>query len=136
YLKLSDFDSKLAGKLNYYVLGSLFGFGKIGQKHRAAEHDIWAELRSLAYFGLCDAERKLSLFDQAIEHCQRSLIYYPSDPFAHFALAASYMAQAANTGNIAELSTAKTHFRQVIEINPYLDEAKHAKANLDQIEKA
>src|SRR5262249_26089608 len=42
YLKLSDFDSKLAGKLNYYVLGSLIGFGK---KKRAAQTDIWKDLR-------------------------------------------------------------------------------------------
>jgi tetratricopeptide (TPR) repeat protein len=28
YLNLSDFDSKLAGQLNYWVLGSLVGFGK------------------------------------------------------------------------------------------------------------
>ena len=37
YLKLSDFDSKLAGKLNYYVLGSLVGMGR---KKRVAERDI------------------------------------------------------------------------------------------------
>ena len=63
YLKLSDFDSKLAGQLNYYVLGSLFGLGK---KKRAAQHDIWQDLRSLAYFGICDCERKLTHFDSAI----------------------------------------------------------------------
>jgi cytochrome c-type biogenesis protein CcmH/NrfG len=33
YLRLSDFDSKLAGKLNYYALGFLIGMGK---KKRAA----------------------------------------------------------------------------------------------------
>ncbi len=38
YLTLSDFDSKLAGKLNYYALGYLVGFGK---KKRAATRDIW-----------------------------------------------------------------------------------------------
>ena len=36
YLQLSDFNSKLAGQLNYYVLGSLIGLGK---KKRAAEQD-------------------------------------------------------------------------------------------------
>ena len=34
YLRLSDFDSKLAGKMNYYVLGYLAGIGK---KKRAAK---------------------------------------------------------------------------------------------------
>jgi len=54
YLRLSDFDSKLAGKLNYYVLGYLTGFGK---KKRANLTDIWRELRSEAYLGLSDDER-------------------------------------------------------------------------------
>ena len=43
YLRLSDFDSKLAGKINYYVLGYLVGMGR---KKRAAQTDIWRELRA------------------------------------------------------------------------------------------
>ena len=39
YLKLSDFDSKLAGQFNYYVLGSLFGMGE-GRKKRVAARRI------------------------------------------------------------------------------------------------
>src|SRR5262249_39556094 len=49
YLRLSDFDSKLLGKLDYYVKGFLIGKGK---KTRASQQDIWKDLRSLAYFGL------------------------------------------------------------------------------------
>ena len=39
YLKLSDFDSKFGGKLNYYVLGSLFGMGRKSHAHSDNEHD-------------------------------------------------------------------------------------------------
>ena len=78
YLRLSDFDSKLAGKMNYYVLGYLAGFGK---KKRAAQQDIWKDLRSLAYFGICDCQRKLSNWDTAIENCQKALSYTPDDPY-------------------------------------------------------
>ncbi|MDR3702545.1 MAG: tetratricopeptide repeat protein [Candidatus Sulfopaludibacter sp.] len=131
YLKLSDFDSKLAGQLNYYVLGSLFGMGR---KKRAGTQDIWKDLRSLAYFGICDCERKLSRYDTAIQFCQKSLSYDSKDPFAHYALGLTFMAQAVNTGSVAELSPAMQHFEQMIAINPDLDEVKNAKQNIANIQ--
>ncbi len=130
YLRLSNFDSGLAGQLNYHVLGWLVGMGK---KTRAGTQDIWSDLRSLAYFGLCDSERKLGAWDQAIQHCQKALSYDPKDPFAHYALGLSFMALAKDNGSIAGLIPAEKHLQQVIDINPYLDEAKYAKKNLDQI---
>ncbi len=83
YLRLSNFDSKLAGQLNYYVAGYLIGFGK---KHRATRRDIWADLRSLAYFGLCDCEKQLKHYDTgdrvlppiAVVRCQGSLYPLPA----------------------------------------------------------
>jgi tetratricopeptide (TPR) repeat protein len=133
YLALSDFDSKLAGQLNYYVLGSLFGLGK---KKRAGTHDIWSDLRSLAYFGLCDCERKMSNFDLAIGYCQRSLTYDPQDPYAHFALGVSYMRKANETNSVAELAPALKHLQDVVAINPDLDEAQFAKKNIAAIQQA
>lgn len=132
YLKFSDFDSKLAGKLNYYVLGSLIGFGR---KKRAATQDIWKDLRSLAWFGICDCERKLSNFDGAIASCQRALSYDSQDPYAHYALGLAYMTQAVNTGSVAELDPAMKHFQAMIAINPDMDEAKNARENIANIEK-
>jgi tetratricopeptide (TPR) repeat protein len=133
YLALSDFDSHLAGQLNYYVLGSLFGLGK---RKRAGTHDIWSDLRSLAYFGLCDCERKLSNYDQAIGYCQRSLSYDPQDPYAHFALGVSYMRKAKETNSVAELAPALKHLQAVVAINPDLDEAQFAKKNIAAIQQA
>ena len=129
---IRNFDSKLAGKLNYYVIGSLIG---LGRKKRAGTTDIWRELRSLAYFGLCDCERKLNRYDAAIAYCQRSLSYYSADPFAHFALGLTFMNKAVNTGSVAELDPAMRHFQQTIAINPDMDEAKTAKENIANIEK-
>ena len=87
YLRLSNFDSKLAGQLNYYVLGFLVGMGR---KKRAAQQDIWKDLRSLAYYGMCDSESKLKRFDRAIEDCQKALTYDPRDPYAHYSLALAF----------------------------------------------
>ena len=68
------------------------------QKRRASQQDIWKDLRSLAYFGICDCERKLNKYDSAIAYCQKSLTYYDKDPYAHFALGLAYLhkAMAAN----------------------------------------
>ena len=133
YLKLSDFDSKLAGQLNYYVLGSLIGFGK---KKHAAQHDIWSDLRSLAYFGVCDCERRLNQFDLAIGYCQKALTYDNKDPYAHYALALSFFHKAVDSGNTAGLDPALKHFQQVVAINPDLEEAKASKQNIANIQKA
>jgi uncharacterized caspase-like protein/tetratricopeptide (TPR) repeat protein len=133
YLKLSDFDSHLGGQLNYYILGSFFGMGK---KHHAGTHDIWGELRSLAWFGICDCELRAKHYDPAIAACQKSLSYYSKDPFAHYALGLSYMHKANDTGSVAELGPATRHFEEMLAINPDLDEAKYARTNLAAIKQA
>ncbi|MGA1994627.1 MAG: tetratricopeptide repeat protein [Bryobacteraceae bacterium] len=132
YLKLSDFDSKFAGQVNYYVLGSLIGMGR---RKRAAEQDIWKDLRSLAYFGICDANRTLSNFDLAIGFCQKSLSYDPQDPYAHYALGLAYLHKAVANNSAAELSPALRHFQQVVSLNPDLEEAGIARKNIANIEK-
>jgi tetratricopeptide (TPR) repeat protein len=132
YLKLSDFDSKLAGKLNYYVLGYLAG---IGRKKRAAQRDIWSDLHSLAWFGICDCERQAKRYDQAISACQASLRYDPKDPFVHYALGLSFYHQAVNTGSVAGLQPALLHLQRTVELNPDLAESSVARKNIVNIQK-
>ncbi len=131
YLKLSDFDSKLGGQLNYYVLGSLFGFGK---KKRVAERDIWNDFHNMAWFGMCECERKTSNLDAAIADCQKALTYDSKDPFAHYNLGLAFMTKAINTGSIAELDPAVQHFQRMLEINPDIAEAANAKKNIANIQ--
>jgi len=133
YLRLSDFDSKMAGQLNYYVLGSLFG---VGRRKHAAQEDIWKDLRSLAYFGICDCQYLSKQYDLAIVACQKSLSYSKQDPYAHFDLGLAYLHKAQIADSAAELDPALQHFRQVIAINPDLDQSKVAKQNIDMIQKA
>jgi Tfp pilus assembly protein PilF len=131
YLKLSDFDSKLAGQLNYYVLGYLMGFGK---KKRAAQQDIWKDMRSLAYFGLCDAERKESHFDQAIGYCEKSLNYSADDPYVHLALGLSLAKKAQQNGIVEMLPAARQHFATMLALNADLAEADLARKNIASID--
>ncbi len=131
YLKLSDFDSKLGGQLNYYVLGSLMGMGK---KKRAAQQDIWKDLRSLAYFGLCDAELMQSHFDPAISYCQKSLSYSSDDPYAHFDLAMAFAKKGQQNGIVEMLPAARQHFASMLALNSELAQADLARKNIASID--
>jgi tetratricopeptide (TPR) repeat protein len=131
YLRLSDFDSKLAGRMNYYVLGFLAG---VGRKKRAAQTDTWRDMRSLAYFGLCDAERKQNHFDLGVAYCQKSLAYDASDPYTHYALALCYARQGIQSGSMETLAAARKHFQVMLDLNADLEEAKYARQNLKNID--
>ncbi len=131
YLRLSDFQSKLAGKLNYYVLGFLVGAGK---KKRAAQQDIWKDLQSMAYFGLGDCERLLSHPDAAIDYYQKSLSYDKDDPKIQWALGLAYTKKAEITGSLDSLPEARRHFVTMLEMNKDLAEADQAKKYIARID--
>lgn len=135
YLELSDFDSKLAGKLNYYILGSLIGFGK---KKRAAQTDVWRDMRSQANFGLCDAVNHQKRYDDAIGYCQQALVYDPSDPLSHYLLAVTFAEKfnqvGGQAGGLGLLAAARTHFDQVIALNPDTDEAAKSRKYIQNID--
>jgi tetratricopeptide (TPR) repeat protein len=130
YLRLSDFDSKLAGKMNYYVLGFLAGLGK---KKRAAQQDIWKDMRSLAYFGVGDCERLLSNPDAAIDYYSRSLSLDPEDPLVHYASGLAYYRKAEITQSAATLPDARRHFEAMLKLNSDLAQAQTAKKYLAAI---
>jgi tetratricopeptide (TPR) repeat protein len=131
YLKLSDFESKLAGKMNYYVLGYLVGLGK---KKRATQQDIWKDLRSLAYFGLGDCERLLSHPDPAIEYYLKSLAFDPEDPLVHYASGLAYYRKAEITQSAATLPEARKHFQKMLDINADLSQAQTARKYITTID--
>lgn len=132
YLELSDFESSTSGKVfNYWLRGFLIGQGK---KTRATQKDIWNDLRSLAYFGLGDAERLLSHPDPAIANHQKSLGLDDQDPKVHYALALAFTHKTELTGDTAYLAEAVTHFRKVVELNEYLAEAEQSRKYIAKID--
>lgn len=133
YLRLSNFDSGAVGKLNYYALGYLVGLGK---KRRASQQDIWHDLRSWAYFGLCNCQSRMGQFDAAILNCQKSLRYDAGDPLTHYQLGLAYAYKARNSGDIESAAAARHHFTRMLELNPDLNEAQFAKQNLASINAA
>jgi tetratricopeptide (TPR) repeat protein len=131
YLALSNFSNGLAGQANYYLLGYLFGVGK---RKRNSTQDIWKDLRSEAYFGICDCERKLGRFDAAIAGCQRSLTYDNKNPYAHYALGLSYMAKFKTPeGGLSDLAAAQRHLQAAVDINGDMAEAQLARQNIANI---
>ncbi len=136
YLSLSNFDSKTAGQLNYYVLGYLIGMGR---RSRASQQDIWKDLRGLAYFGLCDCERHSARLDQAVSDCQKSLTYDPDDPLTHYVLGMTYAVEANQKKSIELADVARSHFERMLAFNSDLNESSNAKkmiANIDLAIKA
>ena len=131
YLRLSDFDSGAAGKINYYVMGYLVGFGK---KKQASQQDIWRDLRSSAYFGLCNSETKLTHYDTAIGQCQKALSYDAQDPLSHYALGLAYMYKAKQTGSMESVTAARDQFEQMLRLNPDLAEAEYARKNIASLD--
>jgi tetratricopeptide (TPR) repeat protein len=133
YLRLSNFDSKLAGQLNYWVLGFLVGQGR---KSRASVRDIWKDLRSLAYFGLCDCDRQLKRFDEALEWCRMSLQYDREDARTHYLTGLTYATKAQKAASVEPLAAASMHFRTSLRLNPDSPESPDIKkmlANYDQL---
>lgn len=128
YLRLSDFDSKLAAKINYYAIGFF------AKKKRAGNTDVWKEMRNLAYFGLCDCERRRNRWETAISYCQRALRYDPNDPYAHWALGLSYFRQADSSGRVELLPAARQHFQAMVAINGDMTEAEMARKNIATID--
>jgi tetratricopeptide (TPR) repeat protein/uncharacterized caspase-like protein len=131
YLTLSNFDSGKAGKINYYAMGYLFG---MGVKKRAAQTDIWKELRGQANTGLCDCEWMQKRFDSAIRYCQTALTFTPADLFTNYRLGILYSEVYNQNGNVSELAAARKHFENVIEANPDANEADRSRKYVQNID--
>lgn len=128
YLRLSDFDSKLAGQLDYWIKGFIIGGGR---KRRATVQDIWRDLRSLAYFGICDCDRQQGRFDDAVAACRKSLMYDREDPYTYYALGLIYGRKAQKINSVEPLAAASQYFRTMLRIAPELPEASDVRKMLD-----
>jgi tetratricopeptide (TPR) repeat protein len=131
YLALSNFDTGKAGQLNYYVAGYLLG---LGRKKRAAQTDIWKELRGQASLGLCDSEYMQKQLDPAIRDCNTALTYLPNDLFANYRLGVLYSEKFNQRNEIGMLAAAKTYFDAAIAANPDANEADRARKYVKNID--
>lgn len=143
YLQLTNFNSGVAGNVNYYVAGSLLG---IGRKHQAAQQDIWREQQGQANLGICDCEWMQKRDDAAIPFCEKALALMPQDLWANYRLGLIYVEKAnagaqgsaaLNTQAVIDLlSRAKVRFGNVVAANPDTDEATRARQYIARIDAA
>jgi tetratricopeptide (TPR) repeat protein/uncharacterized caspase-like protein len=133
YLQLSNYDSGKAGKINFILIGLTVGAGK---KRRAAQADIWRELRGEANLGICDCEALQKNFSRALPYCQKALSYTPQDLWAHYRLGTIYIEESNQSPSPGLLSAARTHFQQVVAINSNTEEAARAEQYISRIDVA
>ena len=131
YLALSNFDSGMGGKLDYYMAGYLFG---MGSKKRAAQTDIWREVRGQAYTGICDCQWLQKQMPTAVQSCQTALRYTPRDLFTNYRLGILYAAEYNQSGSVSLLAAARQHFDSVIAENPDAQEASNARKYVKNID--
>ena len=131
YLALSNFDSGFGGKLNYYAAGFIFG---VGSKKRAAQTDIWREMRGLANVGLCDCAWMQKQYDVAVQDCQQALTYINKDMFANYRLGVVYVSEFNQKNSAGLLAAAKEHFAQVVSAAPETNEADRSKKYIAMID--
>ena len=84
---------------------------------------------------MCDCDRQLKHYDEAIEECRTSLTYDPDDSRTHYLMGLTYAMKAQKTASIEPLAAAYQHFRSMLRINPEAPEAGDVKkmlANYDQ----
>jgi tetratricopeptide (TPR) repeat protein len=112
--------------------GEYFKYLRISNQNGTADD---TRQRSVAYFGLCDAERVLQHYVLAIPFCQQSLGLHPQDAFSHYVLGLAYMRLAQSTGDLGQLRIALSHFQQVLTIDPGMREADYARQNISNIQR-
>ena len=138
YLTLSNFNSGVGGKLNYYLLGSFSPFG--GKKKRAGTQDIWKELHSRANFGICACEFSQKNYDVAIPYCQQALSFDPQDLYSNYRLGVLFVQKfnglttEQQSAGLPLLAAARKHFSEVVSINPDTNEASMAQKNVQTLD--
>ncbi len=105
-----------------------------GQKKRAAQTDIWAQLRAQADFGICDCEWMQKRLDPAIKYCENALSYDPQDLYAHFRLGTLYIGKAEMVNGLDLLVEARKQFSSVIALNPDVDLAGNSQKYIQSID--
>ena len=134
YLKLSDFESSVAGKvLNYWFRGLLIGGGR---KTRPSHLDAWKMLRGLAHYGLGNIEVILQAPERAIEQFEQALHFDNSDPLTYYRLGYAFAEKANRTGKCDDIRIAQGHFRRSLELDPGDEEAREMRgylAGIDQV---
>jgi tetratricopeptide (TPR) repeat protein len=126
FIELTNFESSTMRKILFFTTGL------VERKH-ADRQQSFDRLRVSAFLGLCITERNVGLLHKARTYCQRALKYDDAQPMTHYQLGAVSL-ELFNAENSCEhLASAASHYATMLKVNPDLQEAKTARAYLEQI---
>jgi len=129
YVELTNFSTPLFQKFAY-----LAGLGLGGTRSRADRPLVYAYQRSLAFMGLCECDDMLGNRQHAIESCDKAIHYDSNDPNARFLLANVYIDLFNQTPRREYLVSARSNYVKMLEINPNVEQASHAKGYVEKID--
>jgi len=134
FLRLSDFESTMAGKVfNYWLRGLMIGGGR---KTRPSHQDAWKMLRGLAFYGLGDAKLLLKRPpEEYIDPFHAALLYDDTDALTYFGLGYGFVEKFNNTGRCEDARAAQEKLRLMFKFHPPPEEAGEAKGFLAKIDK-
>ncbi|MFN7917072.1 MAG: caspase family protein [Vicinamibacterales bacterium] len=128
FIDLTNFASGTASRLAFHFIG--FGVGHRAHADRAV---AWNGLRSAGFLGLCLTEQKVGNPLRARTYCQRALRHAPSDPIAWFLLGNINRDLFNLDASCDSLVSAQKSYEQMLRLNADIEEARNARAYLQQI---
>jgi tetratricopeptide (TPR) repeat protein len=129
YVELTNFATPLYQKIAFFA-----GLGLGGARNRPDRPLSYAYQRSLAFMGLCECQDMLGNRQHAIESCEKAIHYDSNDPIAYFLLANVYSDLFNQAPHREYLVSARTNYVKMIQINPNMEQASHAKGYVEQID--
>jgi len=130
FLRLTNFSTPAYQWLAFHFIGLHLGRRSHPDRRLAYESE-----RSAGCLGVCLCEERLGNPLRARESCERALKYGPDDVMAHFITANIHRDLFnADPGRCDYLLTARAHYAKVVQLNPDIDEAKHARNYLQKID--
>ena len=129
YVELTNFATPFYQKIAFFG-----GLGLGGARNRPDRPLNYAYQRCLAFMGLCECQDMLGNRQHAIESCQKAIRYDSNDPIAYFLLANVYSDLFNQVPRREYLLSARTNYVKMIQINPNMEQASHAKGYVEQID--
>lgn len=129
FIRLTTFHTRLDETIAFYAIGF-----HLGSRSHADRQASYAYQRGFAFMGLCDVDRQLGSFRQAISHCEQALKYDDHDPLAFFLLGNAYRDLYNATLRRDYVIAARKNYSRMVQINPELPLSRNARDYIEQID--
>ncbi|MCZ2149885.1 MAG: caspase family protein [Bryobacterales bacterium] len=129
FLRMTNFSTPVHQWLAYHFVGFRTG----GQVH-ADRRLSYESLRKAGFLGLCICESNVGNLVRAGEYCRRAILYDRNDPIAYFTLGVTNLKAFNKRLWCEDIRSARSNFIRMLALSPALEEAKHARRYIDEID--